>query len=367
MSMSGEEPSITLDGASLALPTFIGGREGLASLLLPPKRIYVPILHDIDFEVCAGERVALIGRNGAGKSTLLNVLSGAFPPSSGTVEVRGDVSALLNVGLGFNPEATLLENIYLRAAAMGHPIAFAREIAGEVLDFAELQDVADRRLATLSAGQRMRLGFAISTQTQPEILLLDEWIGTGDDRFMMRAKARMRDRVAGAGIMVLASHNHALLRDTCTRGLVLEEGRIVFDGSVPDAVKVYKGMGGPPPAGNGRPIYVGGGRLSRGEVLGLASLELEKRFENVGDTTYGAAFTSPIGFPVIVDAMASRLAAAGFRLTVVSGTTRIEKITWSTGAERIEIGMIGIRSMARNGTPIQVYDYHVSIKPEAVH
>lgn len=204
-----------------------------------PKRCFATLLDDVSFTISEGERVALIGRNGAGKSTLLRTLAGAFQPTGGKVEVVGSRQALLSVGLGFNKEATVQENVYLRASAMGIPSSDIRAMVEPVLDFSELGHVANRRLFTLSSGQKMRLGFAISTMVQHDILLLDEWLGTGDAQFVRRARERMMDRVGGSKIVVIASHKHSLLKSLCTRGLLLDQGRVVFDGSISEALAEY--------------------------------------------------------------------------------------------------------------------------------
>lgn len=205
-----------------------------------PRRQFTTLLDDVSFKISDGDRVALIGGNGAGKTTLLRVLSGAFAPTRGSLEVCGTRQALLNLSLGFNPEGTLHENIYLRATAMGIPAAKVRVMAPEILDFAELADRANRRLSTLSSGQRMRLGFAISTSVQHDIMLLDEWFGAGDARFVKKARDRMMSRVQGSRIVVLASHNASMLERMCNRAILLDKGRVVQDGDVSAVLAEYR-------------------------------------------------------------------------------------------------------------------------------
>lgn len=205
-----------------------------------PTRRFARLLDDVSFEIREGDRVILLGRNGAGKTTLLRVLTGAFQPTQGSLEVSGSRQALLNLGLGFNQEATVHENIFLRATAMGIDPAQIRDVVGAILDFAELGDIANRRLLTLSSGQRMRLGFAISTVVQHDIMLLDEWFGAGDFGFMRKARERLVDRVKGSKIVVVASHNMELARRLCTGGIVMEDGRIAFSGPVVEAIQFYK-------------------------------------------------------------------------------------------------------------------------------
>jgi lipopolysaccharide transport system ATP-binding protein len=204
-----------------------------------PKRRFATLLDGVSFSVREGERVALVGRNGAGKSTLLRVLAGAFEPTEGTVLTSGSRHALLSMGLGFNPEATIMENIFLRATAMGIPPGEIRHMIAPVLEFSGLGEVANRRLLTLSSGQRMRLGFAISTAVHTDIMLLDEWFGAGDAQFVRRARKRMLDRMEGSKIVVIASHNDNLLHKLCNRAILVDKGRIVFDGSVSETLAEY--------------------------------------------------------------------------------------------------------------------------------
>lgn len=204
-----------------------------------PKRGLVRLLDDLSFEVNEGDRVAVLGRNGAGKSTLLRVLNEVYQPTSGMLEVRGSCQALLNMSLGFNSEATVRENIFLRGIAMGLTSSFLRHQIDPILEFSGLQEKATHRLRTLSAGQKMRLGFAISTSVQHDIILMDEWVGAGDSEFMARATERMLSRVGGSKIVVLASHSVGLLRDICNKGLVLEKGRLIHFGDITSALKCY--------------------------------------------------------------------------------------------------------------------------------
>ena len=242
--------SIKVKNLSLVLPYFvqpesepgswIGTLLGAATSV--PRRRYATLLKNLSFTIREGERVALIGRNGAGKSTLLRVLAGSFQPTTGTVQINGSRQALLSMGLGFNGEATIKENIYLRASAMGIDPDRIKEAVDSILDFAELKEKANNRLHTLSSGQRMRLGFSISTSVQHDIMLLDEWFGTGDFKFLAKARQRMNSRAEGSKIIVVASHNRKTLRRTCNRGIVLELGEIVFDGPVDDALDAYKNL-----------------------------------------------------------------------------------------------------------------------------
>jgi lipopolysaccharide transport system ATP-binding protein len=237
-------------GLGLDLPVYTQDqRSTRASLSLfikaafqPPKRELRTTLDDISFEFLPGDRVGLLGRNGAGKSTLLKVLVGAYPPSRGTLSIAGKRQALLNLSLGFSGEATLVENVILRAIAMGLKPTQAARIVDDVLAFAELEEKANDRLRTLSSGQRMRLGFSLATASQNEILIMDEWIGTGDAAFVEKAKGRMRSRVDSAEIVVLASHSAQLLRSVCNKAILLEKGRVIDVGNVDHVIDAYRAL-----------------------------------------------------------------------------------------------------------------------------
>ena len=240
---------------SLELPLFLQNARSATSLFKtlmgaafdPPRREFRTILDDIDFSAHSGDRIGLLGRNGAGKSSLLRVLTGAYRPTRGDVEAVGTRQALLNVSLGFNGEATVLENVYLRGTAMGMRASQVRDVVEPVLEFAELQDKTHHRLKTLSSGQRMRLGFSIATAVQHDIMLMDEWIGAGDAAFIHKARDRMRNRVDGAKIVVLASHNTALLRDVCNKGMIIEGGKLKQVGDIDTVIQAYDAtmQGGP--------------------------------------------------------------------------------------------------------------------------
>lgn len=239
--------SVRVDRLCLDVPTFLqreresSGWGGLffGAAFDPPKRRLLRLLDNLNFELVEGDRLAILGRNGAGKSTLLRVLNRVYQPSEGSVTVNGSCQALLNMSLGFNGEATVLENIYLRGIAMGLKATFLRDQVGPILEFSGLHEKLNHRLRTLSSGQKMRLGFAISTSVQHDIILMDEWVGAGDADFMRKAKERMQSRVGGSKIVVLASHSTGLLRDICNRGIVLERGRLVHAGDITSSLKYY--------------------------------------------------------------------------------------------------------------------------------
>lgn len=222
--------------------TPVGHKLGLRSSLSGSTRRYVSVLSGIDFAAADGDRIAVIGLNGAGKTTLLRVLNGAFQPTRGWVRRHGRTQSLLTPMLGFAEQASVAENVYLRGTAMGLRRAQLQSALGDILEFANLGDRASHRLHTLSAGQRTRLGFAISTAVQPDILLMDEWIATGDSAFLHRAQERMTDRFHGSRIVVMAGHSTELHRRLCNKALVLDAGRMRFFGAIEDGLACYRDL-----------------------------------------------------------------------------------------------------------------------------
>jgi ABC-type polysaccharide/polyol phosphate transport system ATPase subunit len=239
---------IKAEHLSLAIPTYLQRDRStrnwrsvfLGAMFDPPRREVVTLLRDFSFSIRDGERMALLGQNGAGKSTLLKVLNGAYAPTSGTLTVRGRAQSLINLSLGFHNHATVRENVFLRGTAMGLDASYIREHLDDILNFADIPEKVNQRLFTLSSGQKMRLGFAISTSIQQDILLLDEWMNTGDANFRIKAKDRLQDRVDSSRIVVLASHEAGLLRDICNRGMVIDHGRLLFVGDIEPAIEFYQ-------------------------------------------------------------------------------------------------------------------------------
>jgi ABC-type polysaccharide/polyol phosphate transport system ATPase subunit len=207
------------------------------------RSLHVTAIEGLSFSLSAGSRLALIGPNGAGKTTLLKVLYGIFEPTSGTVETQGRVDALFNVNLGFRREATGRRNIELRGLINGWTREVIEERMERIIAFSEIGEFIDIPFKYYSQGMAARLAFATATSFEPEILLMDEWIGAGDPNFQQKAKERMNELVESAGIMVLASHNFAILRATCSHGLVMRAGKGVYFGPLEDALSFYEGGG----------------------------------------------------------------------------------------------------------------------------
>lgn len=187
---------------------------------------FVQALDGISFELKAGDRLGLVGPNGAGKTTLLKVLYGIYEPSGGSIVIEGKVDALFNINIGFRREATGRRNIVLRGLINGWTEAEIEEKMEEIIDFSELGDFIDLPFKAYSQGMAARLAFSLATSLDPEILLMDEWIGAGDASFQEKAKRRMDELAEKAGIIVLASHNEDLIERVCTKKLTLKNGKV---------------------------------------------------------------------------------------------------------------------------------------------
>lgn len=200
---------------------------------------FVTGLSSISLTIAHGERIGLVGSNGSGKSTLLRALAGVYPLKSGTIRVQGVIGALLDISLGFESESTGRENIYYRGMAMGVSPSRIAKAEREIVTFADLGKFIDLPMRTYSAGMWVRLGFAISTQFAPDVLLLDEVFGAGDAAFAERAVRRMNRVVQDAGIVLIATHDLALIERICSRVLWLYKGQIVRDGAPQVVIPQY--------------------------------------------------------------------------------------------------------------------------------
>ena len=201
---------------------------------------YVWALRDIDFRVEQGDVVGIIGKNGAGKSTLLKLLSKVTAPTVGTIRARGRIASLLEVGTGFHSEMTGRENIYMNGAILGMTKAEIDRKLDEIVDFSGCEKYIDTPVKRYSSGMMVRLGFAVAAFLDPEILVVDEVLAVGDAEFQKKAIGKMQDVSQGEGRTVLfVSHNMGSIRQLCSRGVVLENGTMAYDGKVLDAVDYY--------------------------------------------------------------------------------------------------------------------------------
>ncbi|MBR0835105.1 ABC transporter ATP-binding protein [Bradyrhizobium manausense] len=204
----------------------------------------VTALDGIDLDIRAGDRVAIVGANGAGKTTLLRVLAGIYHPTAGSIDVLGRCLSLFDLSAGFDEEATGYENIMRRGLVIGARRTEIDARRAEIAEFTELGDRLDLPLRTYSSGMMLRLIFAVATAVEGEIVLLDEWIGVGDQQFRKKARQRLDEIVARAGILVLASHDVDLIKSTCNRAILLQEGQITATGTTEEILDLYLGGAG---------------------------------------------------------------------------------------------------------------------------
>ncbi|WP_016991061.1 polysaccharide ABC transporter ATP-binding protein [Flavobacterium sp. ACAM 123] len=204
------------------------------------KSDYVWALQDINFEVERGEVLGIIGKNGAGKSTLLKILSKVTAPTTGSIKSRGRIASLLEVGTGFNGEMTGRENIFLNGAILGMTKKEITAKIDEIIEFSGCERYIDTPVKRYSSGMTVRLAFAVAAFLEPEILVIDEVLAVGDAEFQKKAIGKMQDISRGGGRTVLfVSHNMAAVRSLCTRGIVLENGKVVFDGGIDESIEKY--------------------------------------------------------------------------------------------------------------------------------
>jgi ABC-type polysaccharide/polyol phosphate transport system ATPase subunit len=210
-------------------------REHALDLFRPHPYERLQVLESVTFELHRGESLGLMGRNGSGKSTLLKIVSGIYPADTGRVELRAAVTPILELGVGWNPDLDALDNIELLGTVMGLTLKELRAASREILEFAELEKFAHLELRHYSSGMAARLAYAVAFRAVREVLILDEIFAVGDAGFKERCQSRYRDMHRAGHSMLLVSHEPRTIATFCDRALLLEQGRIVFDGPA-DAV-----------------------------------------------------------------------------------------------------------------------------------
>jgi ABC-type polysaccharide/polyol phosphate transport system ATPase subunit len=230
-------PIVNASSLSLQLRLFqaLGGK-----LTAHHSTVIIRALDGVDLQLADGDRLGIIGHNGSGKTTLLRVFAGVYAPDRGSATIEGSISSFTDLALGMDPESTGWENIIFRCAFMGMTFAEARRLSPAIAEFSELGEYLDLPVRTYSTGMFLRLAFAISTSIEPDILIMDEMIATGDAKFIEKAKRRIREVVDKANILAIASHNMALVRETCNKALWLEHGIIKQFGPPPAVAAAYE-------------------------------------------------------------------------------------------------------------------------------
>jgi ABC-type polysaccharide/polyol phosphate transport system ATPase subunit len=242
-----DPPLVELEGVSLRFVSYSDKQYSLkrAALDLLLRREGPPVtadfwaLRDIDLTICKGDRIGVIGHNGAGKSTLLRLLARIYPPTSGTVTVRGNVAPLIEMGAGFNFELSGTDNILLNGAMLGFSRREMEEKVAGIYEFTGLAEFADMPLKYYSSGMYMRLALAIATEVDPDILLVDESLGAGDAAFREKAQKRIQGLLDRSHVVVIVSHDMEALRQLCTRGVWMKKGQVVADGPMDEVIARY--------------------------------------------------------------------------------------------------------------------------------
>ncbi len=226
-------------------PTGSSIRKALAGLASRRYRDFYA-LRDIGFSIRRGEATGIIGRNGSGKSTLLQLIAGTLSPTSGSVSVYGRVSALLELGSGFNPDFTGRENVFLNGAIYGFTHGEMTTRMDEITAFADIGDFIDQPVKTYSSGMMMRLAFAIAVNVQPDVLIIDEALAVGDVFFSQKCFKRIREIVHRGATLIFVSHDMGAVQSLCDRAILLNQGKLMFDGAPEDCISRYFNLHTPP-------------------------------------------------------------------------------------------------------------------------
>ena len=197
-------------------------------------------LHDVSFEIHRGENVGLVGKNGAGKSTLLKMITGVLTPTGGILEVNGRIASLLELGAGFNPDMTGIENIYMNGLLMGQSRAEMDEKLDDIVAFADIGDFVKQPVKTYSSGMFARLAFAVNAFLEPDILIIDEALSVGDAFFQSKCMDKMRSMIDSGVTVLFVSHDTYAVKNLCERAFYLQAGKLIMDAPAKDVVEVYR-------------------------------------------------------------------------------------------------------------------------------
>lgn len=242
--MTEKEAPIIVDKVSKNFKLPHDRNNSLKSLIIHPfrKRSSVEVQHalrDINFQVNEGEFFGILGRNGSGKSTLLKILAGIYVPTSGEVSVYGKLVPFIELGVGFNPELTGRENVYLNGALLGFSKREIDKRYRDIVDFAELEDFMDQKLKNYSSGMQVRLAFSVATRAEADILLIDEVLAVGDADFQNKCYEYFMSLKNSGKTVVFVTHDMSAVRKYCDRAIVVEDSRLIFEGSADKAADRY--------------------------------------------------------------------------------------------------------------------------------
>ena len=235
------EPIITFDNVTKTYILYKNDQERFKALFFKPKNPKTnKALNGVSIKIYPGESVGIVGDNGAGKSTLLKMITGVTFPDSGEVTVNGKVAALLELTAGFSMEMTGRENIYLKGYILGLEDEYIKEIEEAIVDFAQLGDYIDQPVRTYSSGMKMRLGFAINVNIEPDILVVDEALAVGDNAFKKKCKNKIKEIIAQGVTVLYVSHSTPSVQEICNRAIYLRKGKLIHDGPTEETIQVYE-------------------------------------------------------------------------------------------------------------------------------
>ncbi|HEY2557515.1 MAG TPA: ABC transporter ATP-binding protein [Diaminobutyricibacter sp.] len=340
------------------------------------KRSKLWALRNIDFEVARGECVGVIGRNGSGKSTMLTLLSGVTGPTEGRVTVRGSVAPLISVGIGFHPELTGRENVYVNGTVLGMNRKQIDQRFDDIVDFAEVGPFIDTPVKFYSSGMQLRLGFAVAVAAEPEILLVDEVLAVGDLAFQLKCFKRMGEIIDSGATIVVVSHNLPAIRNLCPRTMVLHYGAKRFDGDTREAIQVYHDL-----LGEQRdiedPLAPGessarAARFERIELRGpdgdrTAHVSTGDEVEIQGDVVFDAAVDDPVfgfgvttesGLVVYTDSTPLHQGVRGFAAGARAQFRARFRLAVTTGPYEVHVNLQRLRDgemVAKPPAPLVVY------------
>lgn len=247
-----QEPFIIIDDLSLDLPVYGISNQVLKKELVrfltggvfskdkQRKQVHVKALDSIALTITSGMRVGIIGHNGSGKSTFLKIISGIYEPTGGKIQVKGRVSPLLDLMFGIDPDITGKDNIISRGMIMGHKKKDLIKKMDELIELTGLGSFIEMPVKTYSAGMQVRLAFSVAVLFDPEILVIDEVFGAGDQNFSEKSKGQIIDLIEKAKIFILASHNEEYIKEYCTHVVWLDKGNLRFFGGVEEGLQLYK-------------------------------------------------------------------------------------------------------------------------------
>jgi len=230
--------AIEVSNVTLHFPKQRNAFTMLLDVLRRKKRRFTA-LKNVSIEVKRGEIIGIIGRNGCGKSTLLRVMAGIYPPDEGKSFVAGEISLLAGLGTGFSPHQTGRENAILYGSILGHNEEEMKSKLPEIIEFSELGTFIDEPIRTYSAGMKARLGLAVASAINPDILLIDEVLGVGDPNFREKSKKKILNMVEGAGTVVIVSHSFGLMKSICDRLILIHDGVVSADGNPAEVIQAY--------------------------------------------------------------------------------------------------------------------------------